>query len=105
MGAPKATATPAALAALSISRRLPVLMLVGRQKGCRESRQRTFVVFILGKVTTNNISDTACYVHKRTFLAEVETRCDGQSQTNSLSKESATSEVTMYNKTCRYKLS
>lgn len=74
-------------------------------KGRGQSRRRTFVVFILGKVTTNNISDTACYVHKRTFLAEVETRCDGESQTNGLGEESATSEVTMYNKTCRYKLS
>jgi hypothetical protein len=68
MGAPKATATPAALAALSISRRLPVEEFVKRQ--CRKpAYEHTFVVFILSKVSTNDIPDTACYVHKWTLLS------------------------------------
>jgi hypothetical protein len=65
----------------------------------------TFIVFILGKVTADDITDTACYVHKRTFLSERETRCDGQRQSNGLGKEGATSEVTMYDKACQYKWS
>ncbi len=44
-------------------------------------------------------------MHKRTFLSEAETRYDGQRQSNGLGKESATSEVTMYYKACRYKSS
>ena len=38
----------------------------------------TFIVFILGKVTADDVSDTARYVHKRTFLSEGEARCDRQ---------------------------
>jgi hypothetical protein len=67
MGAPNATATPAALAALSISRRLAA------EKHEYEKKighwKLTFVIFILAMITTDNVAYTARNVDKRSLLA------------------------------------
>lgn len=67
MGAPNATATPAAHAALSISRRLAA------EKHEYEKKIKywklTFVIFILAMVTTDNVSYTTRNMDERSLLA------------------------------------
>lgn len=77
IGAPKATATPAALAALKISRRFPGQ---SNERGHRRSikeRAPTFIILILGEVATNDVTNAAGYVDEGALLAKRETARNG----------------------------
>jgi hypothetical protein len=67
MGAPNATATPAAHAALSISRRLAGGTHEYRKK--IENWELTFIIFILAMITTDNVAYAARNVDERSLLA------------------------------------
>jgi hypothetical protein len=69
MGAPNATATPAAEAALKISRLLPRRRLLNLPKGVDTTKERTFVRLVLDKEATDDVPDAARDVYKRTLLA------------------------------------
>ena len=66
-GAPKATATPAAQAALKMPRLLPGTVV----RACNVPNHkpwRTFVVFVLAEESAYDVADTRGDVHKRTLL-------------------------------------
>lgn len=101
MGAPNATATPAAHAALRISRRLAARETVSMIEWAM--KRFTFVVFVFAKEPTNNVSNTACNVHERAFFSQRKTRCNRERQTGTLREQCPTAEVTMDNKTLQRK--
>lgn len=81
IGAPKATATPAAHAALRISRRFAARSRFECHRvGFQVNQVRTFVVFIFSSNSTDDIPHTAGNVNKWSFLPEGETRGHRQSQ-------------------------
>lgn len=97
IGAPNATATPAAHAALRISRRLAV-----------EYRESTFttkenwstlIVFVFRWYATDNVTNTTGDMNKRSFLSKGEARGHWKSQTNGLGEKSSTAQVAMYYET------
>ena len=66
-GAPKATATPAAHAALKMPRLFPGTT-VRTYNISSHKPWRTFVVFVLAKESAYDVADTRGDVHKRTLL-------------------------------------
>lgn len=75
IGAPKATATPAAHAALRISRRLAEARVRGSVK--EQSRNNTFIIFILAEKPTDDVTDATSNMYKWTFFAKGKARCNG----------------------------
>lgn len=73
IGAPKATATPAALAALKISRRFPGQSNERKHLSSTNARAPTFIVLVFGEVATDDVTDTAGYVNEGPLLTERET--------------------------------
>lgn len=73
IGAPNATATPAAEAALRISRLFPgnqgLHNLSQDIKASSVATERTFVCLILDKKPTDDVADATCDVNKRSLLA------------------------------------
>jgi hypothetical protein len=67
IGAPNATATPAAQAALNISLRLASTASDKRKAG--RTREPTFIVLVFTRETTDYIADATSNVHKRSFFA------------------------------------
>lgn len=98
IGAPKATETPAAAAALNISRRLPAQHMSTDGIGKRQI-QPTFIILILTKHSTNDVPDTAADVHEGAFLAQAETRGDGERQAGGFGEQSSATEETVDDET------
>lgn len=73
IGAPKATATPAALAALNISRRLPDQPDERQHPRNINVRVLTFIVLILDEISTDDVAYTASDVNKGALFAKRET--------------------------------
>ena len=70
IGAPNATATPAAEAALKISRLLPRSRpLRISQSWAGTTKERTFVCLVLDEEATDDVPDATRDMHKRTLLA------------------------------------
>lgn len=76
MGEPKATATPAALAAVKISLILPVAR--GNIKNARNIAIHTLTLRKARETTGNDESSTAGSMDGRPFFADVEPRSDDE---------------------------
>lgn len=77
IGAPKATATPAALAALKISRRFPRQSSQQTHFKRMDARAPTFIILVLGEVATDDVTDAAGYVNEGALFAEREAARNG----------------------------
>jgi hypothetical protein len=81
MGAPKATATPAAHAALRISRRFAVninIVLVSQIQVVPKRLAPTFIVLVFWDESAYYVANAARDVNKWALFTEGQTRCHGQ---------------------------
>lgn len=95
MGAPKATATPAAHAALRISRRLAKEY---KLDDTREKSRRTFIIFIFAAEATNDVANAAGDMNKWPFFAQGKTGRHRKRQTNRLCEQDSATKVTVDDK-------
>lgn len=100
IGAPKATATPAAHAALRISRRLAVRWCQAVNKDY--SMSLTFVIFVFCSDAAHNIAYAARYMDERTLFPQRQSRCNRKSKTNRFREQNTATKVSSYDKSYLY---